>query len=48
MTVEMILSLILGPLGKVLGVLGAIGGFYLWERYYKNRAYKAQARSEGY
>jgi hypothetical protein len=44
----MILSLILGPLGKILGVLGAIGGFYLWGKYYKNKADKAQARADGY
>ena len=44
----MLLSLILGPLGKVLGVLGAIGGFYLWGKYYKNKADKAEARADGY
>jgi hypothetical protein len=45
---EMILSLILGPLGKILGVLGAIGGFYLWGKYYKNKADKGQVRADGY
>jgi hypothetical protein len=45
---EMLLSLILGPLGKVIGVLGAIGGFYLWGKYYKNKADKAEARADGY
>jgi hypothetical protein len=44
----MILSLILGPLGKILGVLGTIGGFYLWGKYYKNKADKAQTRADGY
>ena len=44
----MLLSLILGPLGKILGVLGAIGGFYLWGKYYKNKAGKAEARADGY
>jgi predicted negative regulator of RcsB-dependent stress response len=47
MTLE-ILSLILGPLGKILGVLGAIGGLFLWGKYYKNKADKAQARADGY
>ena len=45
---EMLLSLILDPLGKIMGVLGAIGGFYLWGKYYKNKAGKAEARSDGY
>ena len=45
---EILLSLILGPLGKVIGVLGAIGGFYLWGKYYKNKAGKAEARADGY
>jgi hypothetical protein len=45
---EMLLSLILGPLGKIMGVLGAIGGFYLWGKYYKNKADKAEARADGY
>jgi hypothetical protein len=45
---EMLLSLVLGPLGKIMGVLGAIGGFYLWGKYYKNKADKAQARADGY
>ncbi|MBU4354007.1 MAG: hypothetical protein KJ822_01525 [Proteobacteria bacterium] len=45
---EILLSLILGPLGKILGVLGAIGGFYLWGKYYKNKAGKAEARADGY
>jgi len=44
----MLLSLILGPLGKIMGVLGAIGGFYLWGKYYKNKADKAEARADGY
>ena len=44
----MLLSLILGPLGKIMGVLGAIGGFYLWGKYYKNKAVKAEARADGY
>ena len=44
----MLLSLILGPLGKIMGVLGAIGGFYLWGKYYKNKAGKAEARADGY
>jgi hypothetical protein len=29
-------------------VLGAIGGFYLWGKYYKNKADKAEARADGY
>ena len=45
---EILLSLILGPLGKILGILGTIGGFYLWGKYYKSKADKAEARADGY
>jgi hypothetical protein len=44
----MILSLILGPLGNILGMLGALGGLFLWGKYYKNKAGKAEARADGY
>jgi len=43
---EMLLSLILGPLGKILGIIVAVGGAILYGKYYKAKAEKAQA--DGY
>ena len=40
---EMLLSLILGPLGKILGIIVTLGGPVLYGKYYK-----AQARADGY
>lgn len=45
---EMILSLILGPLGKILGIIVAIGGAIFYGKYYKAKAKKAEARADGY
>jgi len=45
---EMLLSLILGPLGKILGIIVAVGGAILYGKYYQNKAEKAQARADGY
>lgn len=45
---EMILSLILGPLGKILGIIMAVGGAILYGKYYKGKAEKAQAKADGY
>ena len=42
------LSLILGPLGKILGIIVAVGGAILYGKYYKAKAEKAQARADGY
>ena len=44
----MLLSLILGPLGKDPGGIGRHRWFLLWGKYYKNKADKAQARADGY
>ena len=45
---EMFLSLILGPLGQILGIIIAVGGAILYGKYYKTKAKKAQARADGY
>ena len=45
---EMILSLILGPLGKILGIIMAVGGAILYGKYYKAKTEKAQAKADGY
>jgi len=45
---EMLLSLILGPLGKILGIIVAVGGAILYGKYYQAKAEKAQARTVGY
>ena len=45
---EMLLSLILGPLGKILGIIVAVGGAILYGKYYKAKAEKAQAKADGY
>ena len=45
---EMLLSLILGPLGQILGIIIAVGGAILYGKYYKTKAKKAQARADGY
>jgi predicted negative regulator of RcsB-dependent stress response len=45
---EMLLSLILGPLGKILGIIVAIGGAILYGKYYQAKAEKAQAKADGY
>jgi len=45
---EMLLSLILGPLGQILGIIIAVGGAILYGKYYKAKAKKAQARADGY
>ena len=45
---EMLLSLILGPLGKILGIIVAVGGAILYGKYCKAKAEKAQARADGY
>ena len=45
---EMLLSLILGPLGQILGIIIAVGGAILYGKYYKAKAKKVQARADGY
>jgi hypothetical protein len=45
---EMLLSLLLGPLGKILGIMVAVGGAILYGKYYQAKAEKAQARADGY
>jgi hypothetical protein len=45
---EILLSLILGPLGKILGIIFAVGGAILYGKFYKAKAEKAQARADGY
>ena len=45
---EMLLSLILGPLGQILGIIIAVGGAILYGKHYKAKAKKAQARADGY
>ena len=42
-----LLALILGPLGKVLGVVVSLGGLYFWGKYQKSQKEKAQAKAEG-
>ena len=45
---EMLFSLIFGPLGQILGIIIAVGGAILYGKYYKAKTKKAQARADGY
>lgn len=42
-----LLSLLLGPLGKILGVVVSLGGLYLWGKYNQSQKEKAQAKAAG-